>query len=351
MQIYAEKGEGKLVNNVTPKLSNRHLAIIAGCLVAILAAGGCWWWLRASRMVSTDDARVKGTIVAVSAKANGRLEKVLVNEGDQVETGQVIAVLEQQDFAVQLDQAKANLAIAQAKLSAIMAGNRPQEVAQANAAVLQVQANLENARRNKERDRLLYQRGAISAQQSDASQTAYEIAEAQYIAANEQYSLSLEGSRKQDVDMAQAQVQQALAVLKNAENQFADTVIKAPTSGVVALKSAEPGEIVAFGQQLFSISNLADVWIGANIEESYINRIKVGQKVEFTIDAYPGRKFIGQVTEVGPASGSQFTLLPTENASANFTKVTQRLPIKIKANESDCILKPGMSAIINILTV
>ncbi len=339
------------MNTVTPKLSNRHLGMIAGVLVLLLAAGGGWWWVRAGRMVSTDDARVKGTIVAVSAKANGRLEKVLVNEGDQVQAGQVIAVLEQQDFAAQLDQAKANVTMAKAKLSAIVAGNRPQEVAQANAVVLQAQANLENARRNRERDRLLYQRGAISAQQNDASQTAYDIAEAQYLAANEQYSLSREGSRQQDVEMAEAQLKQALAVLTTAENQFQDTVIKAPTSGVVAIKAAEPGEIVAFGQQLFSISNLEDVWIGANIEETYISRIKVGQKVTFTIDAYPGRNFTGQVSEVGPASGSQFALLPTENTSANFTKVTQRLPIKIKADESDCILKPGMSAIINISTI
>jgi membrane fusion protein (multidrug efflux system) len=326
------------------------MVIIIGLLVAILAASGVWWWIRASRIISTDDARVKGTIVAISAKVNGRIEKVLVDEGDNVQAGQVIAVLEKQEFEAQVDQAQANLAIAQAKLAETIAGNRPQEIAQTNAAVLQAQANMENAKKNSERDETLNHQGAISVQQRDASKTAYDIAQAQYISATEQHSLSVEGSRQEDVQMAQAQVQQAQAVLKNAQIQLADTVVKASVSGVIALKSVEDGEVVSFGQQLFSVSNLSDVWIGANIEETYIGRVKVGQSVEFTVDSYPDKQFAGSVMEVGPASGSQFALLPTENSSANFTKVTQRLPIKIKATESDYVLKPGMSAVIKIIT-
>lgn len=338
------------MDNVTPKLNNRHLLFIVGVLIVILMAGGVWWWVRAGRVVSTDDARVKGTMVAVSAKGNGRIEKVLVNEGDAVQTGQVIALLEKEELENQVEQANANLSMAQAKLAAVVAGNRPQEVAQANAGVLQAKANVENAKRNSEREEVLYQQGAVSVQQRDASKTAYDIAQAQYLSAAEQRSLSAEGSRQEDVMIAQAQVQQARAALKNAEIQLADATVKAPISGVVALKSVEDGEIVAFGQPLFSISNLSDVWIGANIEETYIGRVKVGQKVEFTIDAYPDKKLVGHVIEVGPASGSQLALLPTENSSANFTKVTQRLPIKIKAEEPDYVLKPGMSAVINILT-
>ncbi|MDT8902299.1 HlyD family secretion protein [Anaeroselena agilis] len=338
------------MENNRAKLSNRTMVTIAGLLVAVFIVGGLWWWLRASRIVSTDDARVKGTIIAVSAKVNGRVEKVLAGEGDSVAAGQTIAVIEQQEFQVQVEQAKANLAVAEAKLAAILAGNRPQEVAQANAAVLQAEANLENSRRNNDRDEQLYRQGAISSQQRDTARTAYEVAKAQYMAAREQYSLSVEGSRREDVQMAQAQVQQARAVLKNAEIQLADTVIKAPVAGVVGLKSVEKGQIVVFGQPLFSITNLADVWIGANIEETYIGRVKVGQSVTFTIDAYPDKKFTGRVSAVGPASGSQFALLPTENSSANFTKITQRLPIRIKADQSEYVLKPGMSAVIDIFT-
>jgi len=337
------------VNKGTPAISNRHMVMIIGLLAAILIAGGIWWWLRAARVVSTDDARVKGTIVAVSSKVSGRVDKVLVSEGDNVTPGQVIAVLEQQEFEVQAEQAQANLAVAEAKLAAAVAGNRPQEIAQANASVLQTKANLENAKKNSERDEVLYQQGAISVQQRDSSKTSLDIAGAQYIAATEQYSLSREGSRQEDILIARALVQQAKAALKNAEIQLADTTIKAPVSGVVALKSVEGGEIISFGQQLFSISSLSDVWIGANIEETYIGRLKVGQLAEFTVDAYPGKTFAGHVVEIGPAAGSQFALLPTENSSANFTKVTQRLPIKIQAEKTDFVLKPGMSAVITVM--
>jgi len=338
------------MSQVNSKLSNRSMMIIVSLLIGILAAGGIWWWIRSGRIVSTDDARVKGTIVAVSAKVTGRIEKVLVNEGDRVEAGQVIATLEKQEFEAQVEQAKANLEMAKAKLAAVIAGNRHQEVAAASAAATQAMANLNNAQKNYERAETLYHQGAISIQQRDTAKTAADVAQAQYSSANEQYSLSAEGSRPEDIQVAQAQVRQAQAALTNLEIQLADATVKAPVAGIVALKSVEDGEVVSLGQQLFSITNLADIWINANIEETYIGRIKVDQPVEFTIDAFPGKKFIGHVMEVGSATGSQFALLSTENSSSNFTKVTQRLPIKIKADESDYILKPGMSAIVSIVT-
>lgn len=338
------------MSQVNVKLSNRSMIIIVSLLVAILAAGGLWWWIRSGRVVSTDDARVKGTIVEVSAKVMGRVDKVVVNEGDIVQAGQVIATLQQQEFIAQVEQAKGNLAMLKAKLAETLAGNRPQEIAEANAAVRQNAANLDNAQKNYERSETLYSQGAISVQQRDAAKTAADVARAQYTSATEQYSLSAEGSRPEDIQMAQAQVQQAQAALTNAEIQLADATLKAPVSGVVALKSVEEGEIVVVGQQLFSIANLTDVWISANIEETYIGRVKIGQPVNFTIDAFPNKNFTGHVLEVGAATGSQFALLSTENSSSNFTKVTQRLPIKIKADDADDILKPGMSAAINIVT-
>jgi len=144
-------------------------------------------------------------------------------------------------------------------------------------------------------------------------------------------------------------VEQAAAALKNVQLQLDNTQIRASVAGVIAVKSIEPGEIVAVGQPLFNITNLSDVWVAANIEETYIGKVQVGENVEVAIDAYPGKKFKGQVIEVGSASGSQFALLPTENTTGNFTKVTQRLPIKIKALDAgEYVLKPGMSASVDI---
>lgn len=338
------------MSQINSKLSNRSMMIIVGLLIAILTIGGIWWWIHAGRIVSTDDARVKGTIVAISAKVAGRVEKVMVNEGDNVEPGQVIAILEQAEFEAQVEQAKGNLAMSQAKLAETLAGNRYQEIAKANASVNQATANLDNAETNYKRSETLFNQGAISSQQRDTARTAATVAQAQADSATEQYSLSVEGSRPEDIQIAQAQVQQNQAVLTNAELQLANATIKAPVAGVVALKSVEDGEVIVVGQQLFSIADLADVWIAANIEETYIGRIKVGQVVEFTIDAFPDRKFTGRVSEVGSATQSQFALLSTENNSSNFTKVTQRLPIKIIDETAVDVLKPGMSAVVTIVT-
>jgi multidrug resistance efflux pump len=337
------------MSEIKSKIGKKTMIIIIGLLIAVLAAGLTWWWIHSHRVVSTDDARVKGTIVAVSPKVSGRIEKVLVTDGDHVEAGQIIAVLEKQEYEAQVEQAQGNLAALQAKLAAIKAGNRPQEVAQASAAVAQQSANLNNIKKNAERAEGLYQQGAISEQQRDSAQTSLEVAEAQYTSAGQSYNLSMEGSRAEDIAMAKAQVLQAQAVLKSTQIQLDNVIIKAPVPGTIALKSVEDGEIVAAGQPLFSVANLDDIWIESNIEETYIGKVKVGQLVDFTVDAYSGEKFSGEVIAVGPAAGSQLTLLPAENSSGNFTKTTQRLPVKIKAfPHEEFSLKPGMSTIVNI---
>lgn len=330
------------------KVSNRKIIVVGVILLILFISGSIWWWVRSNSRVSTDDARVKGTMTTVSAKVAGRIASLLVAEGDKVSAGQIIATIEKQEYENQVAQAEANLAVAKAKLAAVVSGNRHQEVAQANAQVLKEQALYQNAQKNYERDHTLSAQGAISSQQLDASRAAFVSAEAQYEAAKEQFSLSKEGSRQEDISVAQAVVQQAEAALSNAKIQREDTVIKVPTDGTIGLKSIELGELVSVGKPLFNITNLQDVWIGANIEETAVGKIKLQDRVEFTIDAYPGEMFTGEVIEAGPAAGSQFALLPTENSAGNFTKVTQRLPIKIKPDAGTHVLKPGMSAVITV---
>lgn len=333
------------------KVANRKkLVAVAGLIFIVFVCGGAWWWLKYTGVVSTDDARVKGTIVTVSSRVSARVEDLLVQEGDEVQAGQVLAKLDSKELEAQVAQAKASLATAQAKLAGLKAGNRPQQVAQAGAAIEQAAANLENARKTYERIEVLYRQGAVSAQQLDTAQAALSVAQAQYHGADESYSLTAEGARPEDIQAATAQVEQAEAALKNAEIQLEHAVIKAPIAGVVAIKAVNAGESVSVGQPIVNIANLKDVWVAANIDETYVGKVHTGQSVEFTIDAYPGQTFIGQVSEVGAATGSQFALLPTENTSGNYTKVTQKLPIKIKvANNEAYALKPGMSAIVNVL--
>lgn len=331
------------------KVSKKKIILVGVLVTAILAAGGIWWWIRAGKIVSTDDARVKGTIASISSKVPGRVETILVSEGDSVQAGQIIAKIESSELEVQVAQAKANLVAVEAKLAGIKAGSRPQQIAQAGASTSQAEANLKNSQSNFERSDVLYEKGAISAQQRDAAQNALSVAQAQYNGAVQTYSLTAEGSRVEDVQAAEAQVEQAAAALKNVQLQLDNTEIRASISGVIAVKSVEVGEIVATGQSLFNITDLSDVWVAANIEETYIGKVQVGNSVDVKIDAYPGKKFKGQVIEVGSASASQFALLPTESTSGNFTKVTQRLPIKMKVLDAgENVLKPGMSADISI---
>lgn len=331
------------------KINKNKIVLVAVVAVSILAAGGIWWWIRSGKTVSTDDARVKGTIANVSTKVPGRIETLLVKEGDSVQAGQIIAKIESAELEVQAAQAKANLAAVEAKLAAVKAGSRPQQIAQADASAAQAEANLKNAQSNFDRSIALYQEGAVSAQQKDTAQNALAVAQAQYNGAVQTYSLAAEGSRTEEIQAAEAQVEQAAAALKNVQLQLDNTEIKAAISGVIAVKSVEVGEIVATGQSLFSITDLNDTWVAANIEETYIGKVQVGENVKVEIDAYPGKKFNGQVSEVGSASASQFALLPTESTSGNFTKVTQRLPIKIKVLDAgETVLKPGMSAYVSI---
>ncbi|MBP2626017.1 MAG: secretion protein HlyD family protein [Firmicutes bacterium] len=323
--------------------------IVAGAFLGIFAIVGGWWWMKSSGIVSTDDASVKNNIVRISAKVAGQVEESVVKEGDIVQVGQVLAKVDSKAFRIQVEQAQANLASAQAKLDSLKAGNRPQQLAQSEASVEQSSASLENARKNYERIEALFNTGAISAQQKDAAFTALKVAESQEKAAYQGYSLISEGATEQDIRYAEAQVAQAVASLKSAQLQLDNSVIVTPIAGIVAKALVDQGEIISAGQPIFSITNPDDSWIEANIEETAIGKVQVGQAVSFKIDAYPGKEFRGEVIDVGTATGSQFALLPADNTSGNFTKVTQRLSVKIKVTDAgNAVLKPGMSAVVDI---
>ncbi len=333
------------------KIDKRKLFTAAALLAAALAvAGGAWWYFAGAR-VSTDDARVKSNIVNVSTKVPGQLEELTVKEGDRVEAGQVIARIDSKALSIQVEQAQANLAAAQAKLASLQAGNRPQQVAQAQSSVEQARANLNKAHKDYERVATLYADGALPAQQRDAAHTALQVAQAQYDAATQGLSLAAEGASAQDLDYARATVDQAAAALKNARLQLDNSTIVAPSAGVVAQVPVDTGEMVQVGQTVASITDPGASWVEANIEETDVGKVREGQSVDFTVDAYPHRKFRGEVMDIGAATGSQFALLPADNTTGNFTKVTQRITVKIKVVDSgQAVLKPGMSAVVDIRT-
>lgn len=330
---------------------NNRKTMIAGAIMCLLLVVSGWWLISSNGKISTDDARVKNNIINVGAKVPGQVEEILVKEGDYVEAGQIIAKIDSVSLQIQVEQAQANLTSAQAKLASLQAGNRPQQVAQSQASVEQTVANLDNARKNYQRASSLYEEGAMSAQQRDTAQTALKVAQAQYDAAADGLSLVSEGATEQDKQIAMAQVAQAAAALKNAQLQLNYSLIKAPVSGIVAKVPFDPGEMVSVGQTLFSITDPADAWVEVNIEETDIGKVQIGQRVDFKVDAYPSKTFKGEVAEVGAATGSQFALLPSDNATGNFTKVTQRITARVKVlDANNTVLKPGMSAVVDIHT-
>lgn len=329
----------------------RILLGVTGLMVLIGALAGGWWWWQNTIYVTSDDARIAGTISTVSSKMAGRVQELLVKEGDSVKKGDIIARIDVRDYIALQDQATAALASGQAKLAELKAGSRTQEIQQIQAAVDQAAANLVNAEKNWQRIAELYNNGAVAAQQRDAADTERAVARATLTAAQEKLSLAMAGNRAETIMAAEAQVKQAQAAVETSRINLANTDIAAPTDGVVAQKSTNAGEMVAAGQPIVTLTDLGDTWINARIEETKIGRIKIGQPVEFTVDGYPGRKFTGTVTEIGTATGSVFALIPNENASGNFTKITQRIPVKISfPQDSDVVFRPGMSVIVKIKT-
>ncbi|MBP2644899.1 MAG: emrA 2 [Firmicutes bacterium] len=324
------------------------VALIAVLLIIGLGGGG-WFWYYSSRYITTDDARISGTIVSVSSKISGKVGEVLVAEGDKVKKGQVLVRLNPEDILAQRAQAEAALLAAKAKYDEVTTGARPQEISQSKAGVGQAQANLENAEKNYRRLEKLYNDGVVSAAQRDNALAAYQVAQESCNAANQSLSLTVSGPREEIIRAAEAQVKQAEANLAAIDIKNGDTQIVAPVDGIVALKNVNVGEVVAAGQALFSVVSDIDLWVNARLEETYIGKVQLGQEVEYTIDGYPGQSFSGKVSEIGSAASSVFALVPTENSSNNFTKVTQRIPIKITLpEESSVIFRPGMSVYVKI---
>lgn len=349
--------------------------VIGIVLVAFIIGGyfGARWWMHRQAFVGTDDAQVAADLVSVSSRVPGRLAELSVDEGDAVKAGQVIAKLDDKDFKAQAAQAETALAVAKSNLAASQTGVSLQsstssaQIAQADAGVATAQANLTRARADagKASDDLtrtekLFAVGGISRRDLDAARAmaatnnaAVASAIGQLRSAQENANLARASAqqveiKKGSVETVQAQIKQAEAALATAHLQLEHTVITAPANGIVARRMANVGEQVQPGQGIYSLAKTDTVWVLAYVEETQIRRVRQGAPVEVHIDAFPNKVFQGQVALVNVVTGSQFSLMPQNNASGNFTKVVQRIPVKITVQDPEHQLKPGMSAVIDI---
>ena len=298
------------VNTVKQGASKKKMFAVIGLIIFLAAIVYTAWYLKTSSTVYTDDASVDADKVTVSSKYSGRIASLQTKEGDNVLAGQVLVKLDTSDLLAQKEQAKAALVFAEenSKLAKV---------------------NLDRAVEDFSRIEAQYNSKIVSKEQYDHTEKA------------------LQAAKVQD-SIAKSQIKTSSAQLGIIETQLNNAEIKASMDGVVAKRWVLPGDVVSAGQAILTVYDLKNIWVDANFEETKYSKISLGESSEITVDAYSGMKIFGKVTQLGSNTASQFSLIPANNASGNFTKITQRIPIKItpdtgEQNKYLGKLLPGMS--------
>jgi membrane fusion protein (multidrug efflux system) len=347
----------------TPSRKKKIVLPIVGLVALFILFWGFQKWNYGRTHQSTDNAQVDGHIVPMLAKVGGTVKVVSVNENDHVTAGQLLVQLDDADYAVRLQQAQADLAAAEATAGGSgFAGQAEAQVQSAtgqrsalNAQIGAARANANKADADLARAKELAAKQIISKQQLDAAQATAEVAHANLLAAERQ-ALAAGGTvntAEAGVRVATARVLAARAAVANAQLQLNYTHIVAPASGEVSRKQVEVGQLVAPGQPLLSIVADTGVWVTANFKETQLAKIHPGQPVEFSVDAYGGCVAEGKVASVSGATGAKFALLPPDNATGNFTKVVQRVPVRIAVTKpcgGNRPLRPGLSVDVHVDT-
>ena len=341
----------------------RIMLIVVGILVVLAAIWVVKKWTYGRSHETTDDAQLDGDVVPVLAKVGGYVKTVSVEENQIVKEGAPLVLLDDAEYRVKVAQADADLAAARA------ASGQGATTGQAEAAVstaasqqgaLQAQitaarANAQKADADLSRFEQLAKNQIVSQQQLDAARATAEAAHATVASLQRQASAAGAGvsSAEAGVRLANARLQAAQAARDNAALQLSYTKIAAPVAGIVSRKQVEPGQLVQPGQPLMSIVADTGVWVTANFKETQLSDLRVGQPAEIDVDAYKGCTAEGKVESLSAATGAKFALLPPDNATGNFTKVVQRVPVRIQITKgcgADRPLRPGMSVTASVKT-
>jgi membrane fusion protein (multidrug efflux system) len=382
-----------------PRQKSRRRFVIIGVVTILVIAALLFYW-HSTFYEDTDDAQVAGHLIQVSSRISGNVIRVPAEENQVVKAGDVIVELDPKDYQTQVQQDEANLEAAEANLesarvnvpiSTINSGTgvssaaavvlqNNDEVVQSQhqldadrAAVAQADANFTKAKLDVERYTPLVQKDVISKQQFDqavataaadeaalnqarqnvtAAEAAVRMAQDKVKQSQAQLKQASTGPEQVKVqqakaDQAAAQVEQSRAALEQAKLNLSYTKIVAPVDGIITRKSVEVGQNVSAGQNMTTLVSLDDIWITANFKETQLNLMRPGQPVTVTVDAYGDKKYDATVTQIGGATGSVLSLFPPENATGNYVKVVQRVPVRIdltnKSENSDHLLRPGLS--------
>ncbi|TPQ38283.1 hemolysin D [Bradyrhizobium guangdongense] len=342
----------------TPKtsVSIRNVARRTALVLALLAGTAAVayyahdYWTQGRYLETTDDAYVKADSTIIAPKVSGYIARVLVGDNQPVKAGQLLAEIDDRDFRAALSQARADVAAAEAavrNLDAQIALQQP-IIEQGTADVAAAEANLKFAQEEQTRYDGLMKTGSGTVQRAQQTDAALRTSTAQM---QRSQSGLLAAQRKVDVltterAKAVAQLDRAGAVEQQAELNLSYTQIKAPVEGTVGARTLRVGQFVQAGTQLMAVVPLDQVYVVANFKETQLTHVRNGQPVELTIDGFHGTRLKGHVDSLSPASGLEFALLPPDNATGNFTKIVQRVPVKIVLDDTRLkgLLRPGMSA-------
>jgi len=317
-----EEKKGEMVGSdeepieTVPLYKNVKVVIPLFLVVLAISIFAWMYYIQLRDYVSTDDAYIDADRVSVSAKILGRIDQLAADEGDSVQQGQILVRLDDSDLRAQETQARASLAFAQEN-------------------ILLANVNLEKAETDFKRASAQFHQNIIPKEQYDNAQS--ELA-----------------SSRARLNIARAQVVSAQSQLGVIQTQLKNTIIASPMTGVISKRWVLTGDVVQPGQSVFTIYNVKDVWVTANLEETALGALRLGDTVDIKVDTYPNLKFGGTILRLGSNTASQFSLIPPNNASGNFTKVTQRVPIKISIEQfagthpTQVKLLPGMSVEVKV---
>ncbi|WBL21671.1 HlyD family secretion protein [Zunongwangia sp. HRR-M8] len=353
------------------KKSNKKFIIIIGALILVGIVYGGYKFIHSLSHEETDDAQVEANMNPIIPHVSGYVEQVYVSDNQKVKKGDTLLVVDNRDYNVKLQQAKANLAAAKSQVGVAKAsiGSYQSNAAASNSQFKSVSGSIKSAEiklwratQDFKRYENLFKNHSITEQQYEQASAAKQEAEQQLeilknqekaSASQRNAAISQTEISENQVSVAEANVESAKAALDAAKLNMDYTIITAPIDGQLSSVDIEPGQYIQPGQSLFYLVNTKDKWVTANFKETQLEKMRIGQKVGIEVDAYPDYEFEGEITAFSPATGARFSLLPPDNATGNFVKTVQRLPVKIefsKQNDKEKMqrLRSGMNVLVDV---
>ena len=333
--------------------NNKLIRIAYNVIIGLLLLGGVvlviknFWHF--GNVEYTDNAHIEQHITPVNSRVSGYIKEIRFEEYSQVHKGDTLVIIEDAEFRLALAQARAQLANAQAGTSATGAGisATSANISQAQAGIEEVRVQMENAKREDDRYAALLKKDAVTRQQYDGVHTAYLAAKARYDAMSHQKAslTSVRSEQSHRLSQAQAGIEAAQAAVHLAELNLSYTVIVATADGVIGHKDIHVGQLVQPGQTMCNIVDGSEMWVVANYRETQMPNIAIGSKVEMKADAVPNVKFTGEVERISDATGSAYSMIPQDNATGNFVKIEQRIPVRIRLDKNEAMakLRAGMN--------